>query len=364
LGGGLSFNFMFFINNGNRNVDFNGDSLNILDFDRNGDGKVQVYIDFNGIMRGEAIPLTNEEREYIFRALEDVEQILGIEYEIVDLEVEFGELTFHKINDLSNYGLPDRAVGVNAVSADKTRTHVYWETTNNTQQLQHILYHELGHALGIDHPDDVFGTSSDIDLMGYKTDNDPIAYRDLNIDELRSIYHQYELKESGQQDFVSPSISGLDPLTVSESTEGGGTIQDAAPVDFNLSIDGVYVQTGVTNDNLTGSDGNDFIRAGAGDDVIFGGLGDDIIRGGNGSDLISGQRGADSFYWTVDQVDNDTDTITDFNFDEGDRVFLGDGINYTISGNVLSLSSDVSGQTLFTDVVFQNLQQIDELILS
>lgn len=355
---------MFFINNGNLNVDSNGDSLNILDFDRNGDGKVQVYIDFNGVMRGEAIPITDEEREYIFRALDEVKQLLGIEYEIVNQEFEFGELTFHKINDLSNYGLPVNAVGVNAVSADKTRTHVYWETNDNSQQLQHIIYHELGHALGIDYPDNLYGISSDIDLMGYKTGNVPITYRDLNIDELRSIYHQYELKGSGQQNFIAPSISGLDPLTVSESTEGGGTIQSAAPVDFNLSIDGVYVQTGTTNDNLTGSGGNDFIRAGAGDDIIFGGLGDDIIRGGNGSDLISGQGGADSFYWTVDQVDNDTDTITDFNFDEGDRVFIGDEINYTILGNVLSLSSEVSGQTLFTDVVFQNLQQIDELILA
>ena len=355
---------MFFINNGNFNIDSTDSPLDLRDFDRNGDGKVQVYIDFDGVMRRVAVPLTDKEVGYIFRALDDVEELLGIQYEIVDQEFESGELSFHKISNLESFGIPSGIIGLNSISGDRTRTHIYWEPTNNTQRLQHIIYHELGHVLGIDHPLDPFGTSSDVDLMGYKTEDVPIAYRDINIDELRTVYHQYELKKDGQQNFVAPSISGLDPLIVTEETEGGTIIMDAAPDNYMLNIDGVYVQTGSDNDTLTGSNGTDFIRAGGGDDIIFGGLGDDLIRGGNGSDLISGQGGADSFYWTVDQVDNDTDIITDYNFNEGDRVFLGDGIDYTISGNVLSLSSDASGQTLFTDVVFQGLTQINDQILA
>ena len=354
---------MFFLN-GRTDLDyFEDDGLSLRDFDRNSDGKVQVFIDTNGSMRGAAVPISNIELGYIYSALDDLRDIVGIDYEIVQQEFEFGELTLHKIDDLSNFGVVEGAVGISVPSNDGTRTHVYWESISNNQQLEHVIYHEIGHAYGLDHPSDVYNTSSDVDLMGYKTDGEPIAFRDINVDELRSIYHQYELKNQGQQDFVAPNINDLDPLSVTEDTEGGGTIKTAAPDNFNLSIDGVYVQTGSGNDTITGSEGNDFIRGGSGDDVLNGGLGDDIIRGGNGFDFLTGQGGADSFYWTHDQIDNNTDYITDFNFGEGDRIYIEDEINYSISGNIISLTSVTSGQTLFTDVVIQNLTQIDNSII-
>lgn len=50
----------------------------------------------------------------------------------------------------------------------------------------------------------------------------------------------------------------------------------------------------VTNNVVTGTDGNDEIDAYAGDDLVDGGLGDDVLIGGLGNDTLIGGEGSDS----------------------------------------------------------------------
>lgn len=103
---------------------------------------------------------------------------------------------------------------------------------------------------------------------------------------------------------------------------------------------------GKMNDQLDGNDGNDVVRGDAGNDVIFGGFGNDLLRGGQGdddlngnegNDFISGDRGIDVLTGGLDADIfvlrsndefgvNGADVITDFNFDEGDRIGLTDGL--------------------------------------
>jgi len=52
----------------------------------------------------------------------------------------------------------------------------------------------------------------------------------------------------------------------------------------DYSIDGLRINAGDGNDDVTGTMGNDVINAGDGDDLIFAGEGDDVIRGGDGLD--------------------------------------------------------------------------------
>ena len=74
-----------------------------------------------------------------------------------------------------------------------------------------------------------------------------------------------------------------------------------------------YGAGGSGNDGIEGSSLNDFIRGGAGNDTINGFGGNDVIRGGAGSDVISfGKDGNDTLYYTSDQLDGSTDTVTDF----------------------------------------------------
>lgn len=83
---------------------------------------------------------------------------------------------------------------------------------------------------------------------------------------------------------------------------------------FNNSDDVINGQGG--DDTLRGLSGNDWLRGGVGKDTLIGGLGDDILVGGLDADrfVITRRSG--------------TDTIKDFNFDEGDRIALSGGLTF------------------------------------
>ncbi|MCC3408598.1 MAG: calcium-binding protein [Microcoleus sp. PH2017_10_PVI_O_A] len=103
---------------------------------------------------------------------------------------------------------------------------------------------------------------------------------------------------------------------------------------------------GKGNDGVDGNDGNDVVRGDSGNDLIFGGPGNDILRGGQGDDdldgnegndflagdrgvdVLTGGLGADIFVLRSNEQFgvNAADVITDFNFDEGDRIGLTDGL--------------------------------------
>jgi Ca2+-binding RTX toxin-like protein len=80
-------------------------------------------------------------------------------------------------------------------------------------------------------------------------------------------------------------------------------------------VSGFYSQAtgGTGNDQLYGSAFSDFFRGGLGNDSIYAYGGNDVVRGGAGSDLISLGTGDDTLYYSFDQLQNDIDTVTDFN---------------------------------------------------
>jgi hypothetical protein len=95
--------------------------------------------------------------------------------------------------------------------------------------------------------------------------------------------------------------------------QAAGNITPAAAGSQTNSGFAYYAQGGTGNDQIEGSSLNDFIRGGAGNDTINGFGGNDVIRGGAGSDIISfGKDGNDTLYYTSDQLDGSTDTVTDF----------------------------------------------------
>lgn len=93
-------------------------------------------------------------------------------------------------------------------------------------------------------------------------------------------------------------------------------------------------------DTCDGGDGNDTIRGGQDDDVLSGGAGADYLSGDKGSDTITGGRGADIFHSFGDAG---VDRITDFNYQEGDRLQLDAGTTYTVSQVGSDVVVDMSG---------------------
>ena len=74
---------------------------------------------------------------------------------------------------------------------------------------------------------------------------------------------------------------------------------------------------------IAGHRGRNRLAGSRGDDVLIGFAGQDVLTGGKGSDLLSGGAGADRFrFRKVDRRGQsvDTDTILDFNPEEGDRI--------------------------------------------
>ena len=125
------------------------------------------------------------------------------------------------------------------------------------------------------------------------------------------------------------NIQNQNIVNLDRTTAGGGTIQSNIPsMKLNeLSINGIYFNSDAGDDKIVGSKFNDIIRGGDGQDVIDGLEGDDVIRGGSGGDIMSGGEGSDLFYYTIDQIDNSTDVIKDFDQNGGDRLYVQNGIN-------------------------------------
>lgn len=84
-------------------------------------------------------------------------------------------------------------------------------------------------------------------------------------------------------------------------------------------------------DQLFGDDGADLLEGGLGNDQLTGGAGDDQLNGGEGVDRLTGGTGADQFLFGQDSVRMSggglaaqRDTITDFDWANGDRIDLRD----------------------------------------
>nr|WP_309242517.1 type I secretion C-terminal target domain-containing protein [Vibrio aestuarianus] len=104
-------------------------------------------------------------------------------------------------------------------------------------------------------------------------------------------------------------------------------LADGTVIDQSSNSDDSQLLADDSGLSLTGGSGDDYIEGGAGDDILHGGAGNDILVGGLGADILTGDGGADIFKWTLDSVDDKTDTITDFSTAEGDVIDLTDVVS-------------------------------------
>jgi len=79
------------------------------------------------------------------------------------------------------------------------------------------------------------------------------------------------------------------------------------------------------DDILRGKAGNDTLWGNAGKDTLWGNAGNDTLWGGVGQDVLIGGSGSDIF---VLRPQEETDTLTDFNLSERDRIGLAGGLTF------------------------------------
>lgn len=117
-----------------------------------------------------------------------------------------------------------------------------------------------------------------------------------------------------------------------ETDTGNGTTiadnapEDAGPFDF-------YVNSGQGDDDIVGSDGDDFVRLGAGNDKFDTGEGNDLVRLGTGDDEGFLGAGNDKVYLTLDQLQEEgTKILKDFDSDGDDKIQIESGLEVNIEG--------------------------------
>jgi len=242
------------------------------------------------------------------------------------------------------------------------------------------IMHEIGHALGLDHPFEGNKIPSGFDVRNYTimsyTDpknvwwfnsatgqneyliKTPMVY---DIAAIQAIYGANTSYHAGDDTY---SFSATEPFFAAIWDAGGNdtidvhafskgcridlhagaystlvfdnlqTITNNLGIAFNCTIENATGGSG--NDKLTGNDiantlfgreGDDTLTGNGGDDTITGMAGADTLRGGMGLDHLTGGSGADRFVFErVAEFAGTTattcDVITDFKHAEGDLIVL------------------------------------------
>ncbi|MGC7902105.1 type I secretion C-terminal target domain-containing protein [Vibrio anguillarum] len=146
---------------------------------------------------------------------------------------------------------------------------------------------------------------------------------------------------------------------------------DGSTIDQSTNGDDAQLLAGNVGAQLLGGSGHDHLEGGDGDDSLVGGGGNDTLIGGLGADILTGGSGADIFKWTLDTVDEQTDTITDFNAGEGDVIDLTDVVadlhlpmdqllvslhtSHQIEAKVMTNTTDVELEILTDNNVHQTI---------
>ena len=333
------------------------------------------------------------------------------------------DLTFVEVQETAlevgtlRFGFTDYVMGENAVAwADAPGNYAQagdiWITSNDIDKTFErgsdytfaTLIHEIGHALGLDHPfegNDQLPTSQDFSnytLMSY-TDPENYYYYDTSgnynylisstpmVYDIAAIQHLYGAATYNAGDTVykydpaKPFVEaiwdsgGYDTLDLSSFNKActinltPGAYSTIACTDWtmtdNLGIAaGAIIEQaigGSGSDTITGNFADNTLYGGAGNDVISAGDGDDIIYCGTGNDTLTGGLGADEFRFYSGDGSN---TITDFDVARDTCSF------YQLSGDKITsenitVSTNNSGEVKYslidgTNVTLKGIFEIPE----
>lgn len=266
-----------------------------------------------------------------------------------------------------------------------------------------LLIHELGHAIGLQHPfknfsgDGTYLNSSEEyskwTTMSYTQDTEYYdgQFRLLDLAAIVSIYGINPNHNSGNDIYYFSSLSGqiiidgggVDEINASNQISHAyidlrenahsyvGPKSEMITSPFQLSVGNSFIENatgGFGNDWIIGNDGNNYLLGMKGNDVLFGGEGSDIIKGGEGNDIIdlTEMNSKKDIILFENSSTNGTDTIYGFDIGiQGDQINLPLYQNFEFLNQVQSLNNTLDNLNI-SEKIFRisslKMQQKDEVL--
>lgn len=248
-------------------------------------------------------------------ALDHIETLINVEF--VEVTGQSGPtLNVGKVDfQLGLAGLGGLSYSTRNRQLNDIDNFTLFNNTINMANATNLILHELGHALGLDHPfEGAAQLPEDQDnnkytVMSYdrnpENGQDSDAMMLYDILALQDIWGANTSTSTGNSTYTGSRTSNMDSIWGAAGTDTLDASARSNDVTLNLiegtfsrfgSYDDVSIAFGVSIENATGGSGDDRLIGNGVNNTLIGGAGDDDLRGNAGKDRLYDKSGADQVF--------------------------------------------------------------------